>query len=286
MTPSSLSEDDQDYLATLVRETDRARYYATLLAPAPDRGALLALYAFAAEIERVPDQVRDANLGEIRLQWWRDTLDAGLASEGGGEAPALRGMIQAIRRHSLPVPPIQRLIEARRFDLYSDPPQDRAEMEGLLGETQSAVFQLAALILGASGPDTANLSGHAGVAYGLARRLAGLSAERARARTIIPADRLAAEGLSAAELFLPEPPAVLDRAVSGMLQVARDHLRQVREHFSESPRSVRPAFLPLAIVAPTLDRVKRLGHEVAHCRAKLSDLQALSGIVRAHWFGL
>ena len=59
----------------------------------------------------------------------------------------------------------------------------------MLGETQSALFQLAAIDLPArAAPETADAAGHAGVAYGLARRLARFAADR-RARPDDPAGR-------------------------------------------------------------------------------------------------
>ena len=68
------AQDDIAYLTALVRKTDRVRYYSTLFARQEIRSDLLALYGFAAEIARIPDQVTEPSLGEIRLRWWRDAL--------------------------------------------------------------------------------------------------------------------------------------------------------------------------------------------------------------------
>ncbi len=62
------------FCADLVRGHDFARYAATLLVPAEQRRALLALYAFNVEISRVRDHVTQPLAGEIRLQWWADVL--------------------------------------------------------------------------------------------------------------------------------------------------------------------------------------------------------------------
>ena len=62
------------FCANLVRGCDFARYAATLFVPADRRRALLALYAFNAEISRVREQVTQPLPGEIRLQWWTDAL--------------------------------------------------------------------------------------------------------------------------------------------------------------------------------------------------------------------
>jgi phytoene synthase len=72
--------------------------------------------------------------------------------------------------------------------------QPAAISRGYFGETQSALFQMAAIVAGGEGVETAELSGHAGVAYGLTRRLAAFAADRGRGRTVLPADLLAGEG--------------------------------------------------------------------------------------------
>ncbi len=68
----------------LVRAQDKDRYLAALFAPADQRGALFALYAFNAEVAAVRDRVREPMAGEIRLQWWRDALNG----ERGGRGSA------------------------------------------------------------------------------------------------------------------------------------------------------------------------------------------------------
>jgi phytoene synthase len=197
---------DTAALTALVREWDRPRYYATLFAPAAIRDDLFTLYGFAAEIARIPDLVSNPALGEIRLQFWRDQLQAAAAGQGGGSPPALQALAAVIGRHQLPLQPFLALIDARRADLYADPPASIGDLEGFLGETQSALFQIAAIIGGGEGADTADLAGHAGVAYGLSRRLAALASDRVRGRTILPLELLASEELQ------PRTPLLLRQA--------------------------------------------------------------------------
>lgn len=66
---------DAQILAPL-RDTDRDRYLACLLAPREKRHSLACLYAFYAEIARIRDVIREPLPGEIRLQWWRDLLES------------------------------------------------------------------------------------------------------------------------------------------------------------------------------------------------------------------
>lgn len=158
-----------DHCLELVRAADKDRFLASLFAPDSKRPALLALYAFNIEIASVRNKVSEPALGEIRYQWWRDTL----AEIYRGEAPAhpvAQELSRAIDTGALPQRPLQNLITARAFDLYDDRMPDAATLEGYLGETSSALIQMASLTL--AGPEARNCAeaaGLAGVAYGIAR---------------------------------------------------------------------------------------------------------------------
>lgn len=69
-----------------LREHDVDRYLASLLSPPEKRRALVALYAYHAELARVRDSVREPLPGEMRLQYWRDLL---VGSEHGSTGPIL-----------------------------------------------------------------------------------------------------------------------------------------------------------------------------------------------------
>ncbi len=89
--------DHSGYIRDLVRAGDQDRYWSALLAPEPARGDLLALYAFHLELARIPGQISQPQLGEIRLQWWRDALAAALSGEDA-DHPVLIALVEADQR--------------------------------------------------------------------------------------------------------------------------------------------------------------------------------------------
>src|SRR3979411_3374202 len=102
------------FCAELVRSHDFPRYASMLFVPAPQRRALLALYAFNVEISRVREQVSQPLPGEVRLQWWTDML-AG-AGHGGGEGqPVAAELLQAVRGFRLPVVGLSGAMEAAQL---------------------------------------------------------------------------------------------------------------------------------------------------------------------------
>ena len=59
-----------------VRQRDRDRYLAVLYAPAPLRPALFALHGFDLELASIVVGTAEAMIGEIRLAWWREAVEA------------------------------------------------------------------------------------------------------------------------------------------------------------------------------------------------------------------
>jgi phytoene synthase len=160
-----------DHCFDLVRAGDKDRFLSSLFAPDDKRANLLALYAFNLEIVRIRDVVSDPQIGLIRLQWWRDTIDA--IYEGTVAAhPVAEALARAIEAGNLQRHALVNLVTAHEFDLFDDPMQDLTQLEGYLGETSSALIQMAALVLaGPAARAASDAAGFAGVAYGLSQAL-------------------------------------------------------------------------------------------------------------------
>jgi 15-cis-phytoene synthase len=63
-------------MAALVRRHDPDRFLTSLFAPPEKRDALLTLYAFNHELARAREAVSEPPLALIRLQWWREVVEA------------------------------------------------------------------------------------------------------------------------------------------------------------------------------------------------------------------
>jgi 15-cis-phytoene synthase len=246
-------QDAFSYSAELVRSADRDRFIATLFAPAQHRAALHALYAFSLEVARVRDLAREAMPGEIRLQWWREVLQRQREGEASASpiAVALLGTIEAYR---LPVNAFLTLIEARRFDLYNEAMLTVAELEDYAIKTSSALFDMAAQILGA---DAAAAARPAGIAYAMTGVLAALPKHAARGQLYLPLQLLERHGLGPEDIFATRSSAPLNAAAAELRSVARRHLDAAAEILRSLPQQALPAFLPIALVRPSLDRLDR-----------------------------
>jgi phytoene synthase len=67
-------------IVALVRRHDPDRFLTALFAPSEKRNALLTLYAFNHELARAREVVSEPPLALIRLQWWREVVEAHTAT--------------------------------------------------------------------------------------------------------------------------------------------------------------------------------------------------------------
>jgi len=261
--------DPFDHAAEIVRVADRDRYLADLFVPQPKRRHLLALHAFNAEIGRTRESVTEPGIGEIRLQFWRDAL----RGDGAGH-PVGQALVETIATFSLPFQAFDRLIEARRFDLYDDPMPNLNDLEGYAGETSSSLIQMAAIILaGGRDPGTAEIAGHGGVAYALTGLMQALPIHASRGQTYLPADFLATHRVDRAEMLVGRTSPELLAALAELRSVARSHLAAARRLAEGIDRGLFAAVLPLALIEPQLRAMDRPGFEPFGKRAGPSQMR-------------
>jgi len=273
-----------DLLAEL-RATDRDRYLACLLMPEPVQADIAALYLFNAEIAAIRDRISEPLPGEIRLQWWRDVI-AGERADEATAHPVAGPLLDVIARYRLPADALDRLCEARLFDLYDDPMPDRAAYELYAGETASALMQLSALILDPAGaPALADASGHAGIAQSVAGHLMLLPLHHPRGQVFLPGDLLAATGLSRETFLEGEDSVRIGTVISGFVAFGREHLAASRAATAKAGGRGRLAQLPAAIAPSVFARAERLGASCLRQSPQPSPLQRQWRLWRASRMG-
>ncbi len=172
-----------------------------MAAPPAARAVLFPLYAFNLEVARAPWVTEEPMIAEMRLQWWRDALEE--IATGG-----------RVRAHEVatPLAPVldatgadllDRLVAARRWDIYRDPFEDAAHFESYLDATSGNLTWVAARALGAT-------------------------AGEAALRDIAFASGLAAWFLAVPELKARGRIPLIDGRTSAVAQLADDGLRRLR----------------------------------------------------------
>ncbi|ATP12167.1 phytoene synthase [Bartonella henselae] len=266
------------YSLDILRAADRDRYISVLFAPKKKRRALAALYAFNAEIARIRENVHNPLIGEIRLRWWYDSI-AKSEMEKSESNPILSDLFMAMTLFNLPKTAFLRYCDAQILDLYHNPIATLYDLEFYCGETASIILQLSCQILD---PDMAqnftDAYQHAGIAQGLSGVLRLLSFMQSRYQYYLPADMLKALGIKREEL---ESNRISKEqkchVIEAMVALSRDHYNRFYEYFNMMPKTLKPAFLPLAIIPASLQKAIQLGAAVFQENAALP-------LLHRYWF--
>ena len=262
-----------DEVEGLVRQHDQDHYLASLFAPEDKRPHLLALYAFSVEISRIASLVHEPQLGEIRLQWWLDTLDG--IYDGVIQAhPVARALGAAIKVGDIPKHALVNLAKAHAFDFYSDALPSLFDLEAYLGDTCASLIQMAAMILDRDAAlECSEAAGLAGVVYGLAQVLNHLPAARRLRQNFIPAELMLRHQIPSEGLYEPGHEAALAAMLGELISQAEERQNQLRRVGGTIKRQVAPAFLHVTLASAMLERAKKRGAGVLTQGCELGQLR-------------
>lgn len=233
---------------TLLHQGDKARFLTALFAPAAVREDLFALYAFNLEVAKTKETVSEPLLGQIRLQWWRETLAELYAGQPPRQHEVVVPLAAAIERHGLPQARFLDLIDGRERDLDVPPPATEAAFTAYVAATGGQLGWLAGMICGAD-PAQAAAAARAYATVGL---LIGLPRRAQLGRVDLPLDRLAAAGLTARAVRDGIPSTALSHLVLAFAETAAQDL----DRLGPTAKPGRAALLP-ATLARRLIRVLR-----------------------------
>ncbi|MDP1731144.1 MAG: phytoene/squalene synthase family protein [Devosia sp.] len=277
-----MSAESSKHAAEYLKSSDPDRYLASLLLAGDARDAVQALYAFNADVASVRDRAKEPAPGEIRLRWWVDAL-SGEGHGGVRQNPLADALLDAIGKFRLPTAPLQRLIAARRFDLYGDPMPDLISFEGYAGETVSVLYHLAAMILNQGVEvETGDAAGHLGVAYALIGHLRAFGFHAAQGRIFLPWSIFAANGVTEEEVFSGTRSEGLLAAHAQLADIARDHLTKAEAAVAVLPRWLWPAFAPIALLRPYLRLAEAAEETLFAPPRQIADWRKIAVLV---WWG-
>lgn len=262
--------DDQDiaYCAQQVRQFDRDRYLSGLFAPADRRPELFALWAFNLEIAKTRESVSEPMLGQIRLQWWRDTIE-GIYKGDVRRHQVVTGLSRAIEAHDLPQDLFQRLVDAREFDLEDEAPTDLTALEAYAEESTAPLNGLALEILGGATEDALRAARHGAIAVALTGLLRATPFHAGQGRFYLPADLMKHERVSWGDIRQGRIPPSIANVVAAVAERALHHVSEARRYCRSLPSSVLPVLLPVALASSDLRKLKRAGYDPFH--PKLSE---------------
>jgi len=260
--------------ARIQRRHDPTYWCATAMLPREVRPAIHALYGFVRGADEIVDGPGRPPAGLPRraaLDAWHAELERGLAA-GRSDHRVVAALVDAGRRHRLPLHLLDRYMESMRVDC--DEPvrlADRAELDRYMDGSAAAVGRIMATRLRAPEPeDVARL----GVAFQLTNFIRDVRVDYALNRIYLPG--LAEDDLRAAH-------------ASGHLRerVAQE-VGRARMLFAETagvaaglaPRMRHGVAVARRVYTCVLDRVEHNGYDVLGARVRLRPWEAAGAALR------
>lgn len=264
------------------RDVEVDRYVAALLAPHRVAGDLVLLAGLVAEIGRVPRQIRDPMIGEIRLQWWRDAVASAAVGTTTGH-PVVDAAIPMLARHGITASDIDPLIDARLPEVHRELFADEADLLANLDAGEGGAFRLALRIAGCNSAERAARA--AGLAYGLARRLGHFELHLALGGFPVPVTRLQERDIEMHALSVRPLEA---KTIQGLM-VCCTELRALARHELAEARAAadglyplaRAVLLPLAMVEPYFAVQERMASRGFERPADVSPMRRFWRLWRA-----
>jgi phytoene synthase len=263
--PASAAEIERAEVDRAARELAYDDYLAALLAPPRYRGDLITLAAVFGELSRIPLQVSDATLGEIRLQWWRDAL----ASDARSGHPVADAALALNARLPKPLAElIAPVIEARAAELYAEPFPTAEAFDAYVTAPEKAAFAIRAALLGVL-PDQSNAAfDECARTLGLVRTCVRLPHLFAKGRYPVDARRL---GMSGDAEAIDEHR--LRAAMSDLVNEAATAWIALRPSLRRISPDVRRVMVPVALAGPYLRAIQQPGRDVLRDVADPSPLE-------------
>lgn len=123
---------------------DPDRYRAALLGTREQKARLLVIYAFHAELAKIPEFVSEPLIGAIRYQWWRDALEEIYAGKPVRQHDIAKPLARVIQECELSRYDMDSLIDGRERDLDPTPFETILEAREYCRETSGRIIGLAA----------------------------------------------------------------------------------------------------------------------------------------------
>lgn len=207
--------------------------------------SIFVIYSFFAELDGLAVKVSEPMLGEIRCQWWYDII-----TNKTPESPLAEALIEAMDKHAWPEKPLLDMINAKIFDLYANPMDNKAGFEAYAGHTYSTLVHLSANAIDTHAAKVfSDVSGHLGVAFCVAKCLTYLKIHQSRGQVYIPTEILSKAGFDADHFLASTDVTKINTCLQDFANYGLYHYGHARQALNmlDKPTKQRlfPAILPM-----------------------------------------
>lgn len=220
-----------------------ALFYALVFTPRARRASSRALYALCRELDEARD-CRDEGVARIKLHWWHEELQR--TAIGAPRHPIAQSLAS---QAPAPIPAmlLADLVAGREMALAANGPADRHQLFTYADRGAGSALRLWAYLLAGDGTVIDHLPAKR-LAFGLelVRILDAVYSDALRGRSLLPCDKLTANGIGVPDLAVERAPS---EAIRNLLSdCAADAIDALGEALEQWPQGERLPLLPLLIL--------------------------------------
>lgn len=253
-------------------------YYSFLFLPPQRRRAITAFYAFCREVDDVVDEIKDPQVAQAKLAWWRAEV------QRLGEQQAQHPVMQALQPH-LAVYDIQTahlhlIIDGMEMDLHQTRYLDFPSLQKYCYHVAGVVGIVAAKIFGVTTPKTLDYAEKLGLAFQLTNIIRDVGEDARNGRIYLPADELEQFGVSAADLLKTPTTQTSSPAFVALMKLQTERAYAVYDQALAllpacDARAQRPGLIMARIYRTLLSEIERENFPVLTHRVSLTPLRKL-----------
>jgi 15-cis-phytoene synthase len=245
---AALYSDHFTYCLDQLKRFDHDRYLAILLTPERHRAALCALYAFQTEMARIPVTVSEPMLGEIRFQWWRETLEGLTPGSIPGHEIAC-ALVETLFETEIIPADLVSVVDAHAAYLADEPFASISDIEKYVERRDGTLLSLALKMMG---DDFAHNKGieleKLGMAYGLIQHIRSFPFWASRQQLSLPLDLMAKHEIDPHDIFSGTHRPGIDRALNDLIDHAAGFYEEGRAARFQNAPEVLANMLPCSLV--------------------------------------
>jgi phytoene synthase len=253
------------------RRHDPTYYWATQRLPRDVRPAVHALYGFVRGADELVDGPRRAAEPDARraaLDSWEQELERGLDT-GRSEHPVIAALVDAGRRHRLPLLELRVYMASMRVDCGPVRIETREELDRYMRGSAGAVGLIMAPLLGIPA-DSHQAFARLGTAFQLTNFVRDVREDYALDRLYLPREELERFGVREEEIATGRATAAFRAALAAEVARARRLFAETAPAVAAAPDRVRPGMrLARSVYVRTLARIEAIGFDVLGRRAGL-----------------
>ncbi|CAG8440960.1 4292_t:CDS:2 [Dentiscutata heterogama] len=258
------------YCSDLVRKHDPENYLVSMFYPKHLQKVYYTIRAFNLELVMVRDSVSNPQIGKIRMQFWRDTIDNVFKGKPP-QQPIAQALFNALETCRLSPLFFKRVIDEREANLDDLPYFSIKDLESYGENTASCLLYLHLESLNVKDMQADHAASHIGKAIGIVTILRAFPYLASKRRMLLPTELIAKHNISQEEIFRSGPVKGLDDVVFEIATLAHDHLLTARSFLPYIPGQALPALLSAVPCDLYLKRLEKYNFNVFEPKVNRKD---------------